>query len=76
MAKIALINIPLTDLPMVTHTDRPNKVEKCFWFSCLANFLPSANTNRQRDKQPQRDFMTGNTYIHIHTVILLNMHEN
>ena len=32
-------------------------------------FLPSDNT--QADKHPQRDIMTGNSYIQIHTVIII-----
>ena len=39
--------------------------------ACMVNFLPSENTqtDRQTEKQPQRDIMTGNTYTH--TVMLI-----
>ena len=49
------------------------KLKTSFWSSCLVNFLPSENTDRQTDtyKETLRQ-----EYIHIQTVMLLHMYKN
>ena len=51
--------------------NRPSKVKKSFWSSILVNFLHSENTQTDNHKGHY-----DRKYIHIQTVMLLNMHKN
>ena len=50
---------------------RPNKVKKSFWSTCLINFLSSEDTQTDRQIITKRQY--DKKYIHIQTVMLLNI---
>ena len=50
------------------------KLKKSFWSSCLVNFLPSENTQTDRQIITKRRY--DRKYIHMQTVMLLNMYKN